>query len=123
MVTPGLAQAVGTIIARQPDIATDRHNELPSLPSFDWPSVVISLGIKEESVLRILDNILVSLQIFIQRFPYTIINSDLMALSPFLLLDPEPSLRYPQFINEVTDLQLQQIRDTQCSVDSYHEQQ
>ncbi|MGB5844939.1 MAG: hypothetical protein WBG94_10875, partial [Anaerolineales bacterium] len=123
VISPGFPQAVSTVIASQPNSTTDRNNELPGLSTLDGFGVDIHLGIEEDKVLRVLDNIRVSLQIFPQGFPDTIINIDLVPFSPLLLLDPKPSLWSAAFIDEMSDLKLQQIRNAQSGIDSHRKQQ
>jgi len=51
MIAPGLARAVGAVVALKTHLSTNASNKLPGLPALDGPCVVIGLGIEEDEVL------------------------------------------------------------------------
>lgn len=102
---------------------TNGSNEFPGLAAFDGDGVIVCRRAEEDKVVDVIPNIWKCNQVFFQCLSYAGVDHHFVAFPSLALLDPESSLDSPLLIQKVIDLQLQQIRDAQCGVDSHHEQQ
>ena len=121
VISPGFPQGMGTVISSQPNIITDRNDELPGLPASNGFSEITRFGVEEKEMLGITGDIGVNRKILPEYFPDTGIDKDIVAFAPFLLFDSETLFDGLSIIHEMTDLQTQEIRNPQCGVDPHCE--
>jgi len=117
MIPPGLSQTVGAEVSSQTNLLADGSDELSGLSTTNGFSEIIVLRIEEQKMLWIAGDVGVSRKILLENLPDTCIDKNLMAFALFLLFDLETVFEALSIIHEMTDLQSQEIRNTQSGVD------
>src|SRR5664279_3744428 len=112
MIAPRLAQSVCAIIAAETYLCTDGFHELVGLTPTEGFVKPFALGIEEDKVSRVVCDGRIGSQILGERLLDAVVDRHLVALAAFFLAEGEASARFPLRIDEISDLELEQVRDT-----------
>ena len=123
MVAPGLAQAVGAVVAPQAYIAADGGDKQPHLLPRNGLRIVIRPGAEKQEVIEIRFNRRIGLAVQREGLADALVDDHLVALAAFLLFEPEAVAHLAALVDEVADAQVQQVGDPQRRINPHYKQQ
>jgi hypothetical protein len=97
-------RAASVEVATQAYLRTNGHNDLPSLTTFDRLPEIVVLGIEEDEVDLVPNNLRISRKILFEGFLDTVINHDFLTFAALLFFDPKSPLDMLIVIQEMVNL-------------------